>query len=196
MHLFSRSLAIFVVASTASFSAITGPMPNKVSAAEQFADRGGLEKHYPFVDMSAKATETENVDMTALMTPYPELSLKRNAGNPLWSLSLAILQATRNAPLFSPSRRPPAIVLEPKGSEVSIAPAAMSAPPTVSLVGAISGNAENIAIFFDHTSKDIFRLKPGESYFGWTLKTVKPRQATLQRNDERMTVEFSDPPAK
>jgi hypothetical protein len=195
MQLFSRFSAIFVIASTVSFSGIVGSILHKVNAVEQFADRG-LREHYPSVGESANATETENVTMTAPMTHYPELSFKRDAGNPLWSLSLATLAATRNAPLFSPSRRPPAVVLEPKVSEVSTAPAAISAPPTVSLVGAISGNAENIAIFFDRTSKDVFRLKPGESYFGWTLKTVKPRQATLQKNNDKMTVEFSDPPAK
>ena len=186
MQPMSRSSVIIVIACTVFLSAVMGPIPQNVSATEQVGDREGFGDHHPSMAAVVSATETE----------YPDLSLRRDGGNPLWSLSLETFAATRNAPLFSPSRRPPVNVSKPKASEPPSAPAAASGPPAISLVGAISGNAENIAIFLDRTSKDIFRLKPGESYFGWTLTTVKPRQATLRRNNERVTVQFSDPPAK
>jgi general secretion pathway protein N len=59
-------------------------------------------------------------------------------------------------------------------------------PPLV-LVGAIAGESDGIAIFQDKGTKSIIRLKPGESHGGWTLQTVKAREATLQ-NEQRGAV--------
>jgi hypothetical protein len=116
-------------------------------------------------------------------------------GNPLWATSLSAFTATRGRPIFSPSRRPAAVI------ELASAPSPspnISQPrrPLLALVGAIAGKTEGIAIFQDETTKGIVRLKTGESHSGWTLRLVASREATLQRGGEIAILTLSSPPTK
>jgi hypothetical protein len=54
--------------------------------------------------------------------------------------------------------------------------------PSLSLVGAVAGETDGIAIFRDETTKSIVRMKTGESRAGWILRQVKGREATLQKD--------------
>jgi len=112
-------------------------------------------------------------------------------GNLLWAIPLASLTATRERPIFSASRRPPAVV------ELASAPSKpvpdQPRRPSLSLVGAIAGEAESIAIFLDEPTRRIVRLKMGESYAGWTLRAVTNREATLQRGRENAIFAFPTP---
>jgi hypothetical protein len=112
-------------------------------------------------------------------------------GNPLWSISIASLTATRERPIFSPSRRPPPVVLK----TAPFQPLSATQPPLI-LVGAIAGEGGGIAIFLDGTTNGIIRLKTGESHAGWTLQTVKAREAVLQKEQKSIVVELPNPPAK
>ena len=117
-------------------------------------------------------------------------------GNPLWKVPLRSLQATRELPIFSVSRRPP---VNSNGLSDKPAPpviAERSAPPNVALVGAIAGEANGMAIFLNSTTRVIVRLKPGETYLGWRLVSVTGRQATMQRDNEQAVLALSPPPAK
>ena len=111
-------------------------------------------------------------------------------------LLLRSLQATRELPIFSLSRRPPVLsnALSDKPSPPVITE--RSAPPNVALVGAIAGEANGMAIFLNSTTKVIVRLKPGETYLGWRLVSVTGRQATMQRDNEQAVLALSSPPAK
>lgn len=110
--------------------------------------------------------------------------------NALWSTPLTSLAATRERPIFSPTRRaPPA----PFKSVPAQAPSA--AQPPLALVGAIAGEDEGIAILLDGTTKTIIRMKTGESRAGWTLQAVKAREAILQK-DQKTAVLVLLPPAK
>jgi len=73
---------------------------------------------------------------------------------------------------------------------------ASSAQPPLVLVGAIAGEAEGIAIFQDKTTKNIVRLKPGESHAGWILQTVKAREVTLQNEQRGIVLALPTPLAK
>jgi len=121
----------------------------------------------------------------------PGSATKANPGNPLWSISLASLPATRERPIFSPSRRPPPVVLK----TAPIQPLSKAQPPFI-LVGAIAGESEGIAIFLDGATNGIIRLKTGESHAGWTLQTVKAREAVLQHEQRTIVVELPNPPAR
>jgi general secretion pathway protein N len=68
-------------------------------------------------------------------------------------------------------------------------------PPLI-LVGAIAGEAEGIAIFQDKTTKNIVRLKPGESHAGWILQNVKAREVTLQNEQRGAILTLPTPLAK
>ena len=100
--------------------------------------------------------------------------------NSLWSVPLTSLTATRERPIFSPTRRPRTVA-------VKSAPAQSSVQPPFVLVGAIAGETEGLAIFQDGTTKNVIRLKTGESHAGWILQAVRPREAVLQ-NEQRNAV--------
>jgi len=105
------------------------------------------------------------------------------------------LPATRERPIFSPSRRPPVVArsaAEPPPPPVAKPPSR----PLFSLVGAITAGEGSIAIFLDETTKAVVRVKSGEEYGGWTLTGVQSREATLQRDDLTATLVLPGPPAR
>jgi len=106
-----------------------------------------------------------------------------SGGNPLWQIPVASLSPTRERPIFSPSRRPPPIVNRP--TEPS-KPSAVAGPdrPALSLVGSIVGDNDGIAILLDQTTKVVTRVKTGDSYAGWVLRTVKGREVTLEKDHQ------------
>ena len=106
-------------------------------------------------------------------------------GNPLWAVPLSTLSATRERPLFLPSRRPPV-------------PPAVAGPPVVvvaakpvedqrlqlTLVGAVAGESEGFAVFIDMRDNAVVRLRTGQEHAGWTLSAVKGREATFAKDKE------------
>jgi general secretion pathway protein N len=54
----------------------------------------------------------------------------------------------------------------------------------LSLVGTIAGGAEGIGVFLDSSTRGVLRLKMGESHEGWVLRTVRRREATLQKGSQ------------
>ena len=116
-------------------------------------------------------------------------------GNPLWAVPLRSLSATRERPIFSPSRRPPApaIVAAPYTP-----PARPPAPkpvepdhPLLSLVGTIVGGGGGIGVFVDQATKSVVRLRTGQGHDGWILRTVQGRDATFDK--DRQTAKLSLP---
>ena len=116
--------------------------------------------------------------------------------NPLWTIPLTSLTATRERPIFSPSRRPPVVVELASVQSQPSPPTNQPRRPLLALVGAIAGETEGFAIFLDETTKGIVRLKTGESHSGWTLRIVKGREATLQKGRETAILAIPNPPAK
>jgi general secretion pathway protein N len=104
-------------------------------------------------------------------------------GNPLWSIPLSALSATRERPVFSASRRPPqAAVVAPMAQAAAPAPpTAVPQRPPLALIGAVVGEGDAIAIFLDQTSQKIIRLRQGESLAGWELSAVQPREVMLKQ---------------
>jgi general secretion pathway protein N len=114
----------------------------------------------------------------ASVTPFGKAATSQHgSGNPLWSIPMNSLVATRTRPIFAPSRRPPARSVT--------APTSSSLRPPLALVGTIAANDGSIAILFDETTKRTVRLRTGESHHGWTLQQLKGREATLQKGKQR-----------
>jgi general secretion pathway protein N len=105
-------------------------------------------------------------------------------GNPLWSRPLATFTASRERPLFSPTRRAPPRSLAARSLD---APLPAIQRPSLSLVGAIAGETDGVAIFVEDTTKDVVRLRTGESHQGWILRSVQGREATLERDRQTAT---------
>jgi general secretion pathway protein N len=133
----------------------------------------------------------------AIRTQGPATRDRELRGNPLWGIPLRSLTVTRERPLFTPSRRPPApAVAGPPPVEAPPPPPPPSGPdrPQLTLVGAISGETDGIAIFLDETTRDIVRLRTGESHpSGWTLRSVKGREAALVKDEETVILVLPAP---
>jgi general secretion pathway protein N len=117
-------------------------------------------------------------------------------GNPLWSVPLKTLNATRERPIFLPSRRAPAPVIAGPPATVVVPPPPPPPPPEkprLSLVGAIIGDTDSIAVFLDETTRNVVRLKTGENHNGWILQSVRGREATLQKGKESIVISLPVP---
>jgi len=137
----------------------------------------------PVVSTSAPAPSTGPESVTRTPARARDLKPSARPANPLWGIPLASLTATRDRPIFSPSRRPPIVMqAAPVKSEPPPPPPAPGAPsrPLLTLLGAIASDTDSIAIFMDDTTKAIVRMKIGESHAGWVLRSVAKRQATME----------------
>jgi general secretion pathway protein N len=118
-------------------------------------------------------------------------------GNPLWAVPLSSLTATRERPLFTPSRRAPAPAVAGPVAVVAPPPAAPPPPeperPSLILVGAIAGETEGFAVFLDQATNNIVRLKTGQDHDGWVLLSVKGREATLEKDKRSATLALPAP---
>jgi hypothetical protein len=120
------------------------------------------------------------------------------SANPLWAVPLATLSNTRERPIFSASRRPPpaAVAAAPveKPPPPPPKPTRVELPP-LSLVGTVAGSAESYGIFVDQTTKAALRLKLGEDYQGWKLRSILGREATLERDQQSAILSLPQPGA-
>ncbi|WP_244486401.1 MULTISPECIES: hypothetical protein [Bradyrhizobium] len=130
------------------------------------------------------------------VAPSPAPTPRPLSANPLWGIPLTTLSNTRDRPVFSPSRRPPpAVVAEPEVSKPVPPPPRKVAtePPPLSLVGTISGDDESFGIFLDQSNKTALRLKIGDDFQGWKLRTIKAREATMEKDEHEAVLTLPQP---
>ncbi|WP_051310773.1 hypothetical protein [Bradyrhizobium sp. Cp5.3] len=111
--------------------------------------------------------------------PVPASAPGAVSDNPLWAIPLGRLTASRERPLFAPTRRPPAPAAVAMPAPVQAAPPQKPPEPEkpqLSLLGTVVGS-EKIGLFMDSASKSVVRLRAGESHKGWILRAVERRQA-------------------
>jgi hypothetical protein len=134
----------------------------------------------------------------AFEAPPAPMQERTLSGNPLWAIPLAALSGTRERPIFSSSRRPPpAIALAPAVKPAAVAPKPKEPEtPKLSLVGTIARGNERFGIFVDQSTKLALRLRMGDDYQGWTLRAVEGREATLEKDQEAVTLALPEPGAK
>jgi general secretion pathway protein N len=109
------------------------------------------------------------------------------SGNPLWSVPLSVLTATQERPIFSASRRPPPRAVAGPRIEPVIVPVAKPAEPerpALTLIGAVVGDSDAIAVFLDRTNQKIVRLRAGDTHAGWALSSVLGREVTLKKAEQ------------
>jgi hypothetical protein len=155
-------------------------------------------------DATNSGTDNPGLDVTRHAVPPPDVTAKPAAtptvsANPLWAIPLSALAATRNRPLFTPSRRPPA----PAVASVPAAaprppppPPAVPQHPNLTLIGTVASEGEGVAVFIDTTTRDAVRLRTGEGHSGWVLQSVERRAATLQKGDQTETLALPRPTAQ
>jgi general secretion pathway protein N len=117
--------------------------------------------------------------------PQPSRRARAMAGNPLWAIPLDTLSTTLQRPLFSPTRRPPppAVAGAPHVPPLRLPPKPPEPErPHLSLVGTIAGDKEGFGLFIDPSTKSVVRLKTGDEFQGWILRSVRGREVTLEKN--------------
>lgn len=98
------------------------------------------------------------------------------------------LTATRERPLFSPTRRPPTIVAAP------------DAPPPITeavalpfeLTGIARGDDVRIAILHNKTTNEELRVREGDKLDDWVLESVSDRFILLRGDGRRVRVWLFD----
>ncbi len=117
-------------------------------------------------------------------------------GNPLWVIPIRTLSVTRERPIFSPSRRPPApaVVAAPYVLSATPPPPKPEEPdhPLLALVGTVVGETESIGVFFDQTGKSVFSLRTGQDFTGWILRSVQGREAIFQKGSRTAVLALPD----
>jgi general secretion pathway protein N len=130
--------------------------------------------------------------------PNTDTSQTPSSGNPLWTFPLRSLSETRERPIFSPSRRPPAPAAVAAPRIVPVAPPPKPPEPEraqLTLIGTVVSEAERIGIFIDQTTKKVVRLRMGEGVTGWILRSIERREATLEKNRQTVTLALPAPDA-
>ena len=130
------------------------------------------------------------------VAPSPAPTPRPLSANPLWGIPLKALSNTRDRPVFSPSRRPPpAIVAEPAESKPLPPPPRKVEiePPPLSLVGTIAGGDESFGIFVDQSTKAALRLKIGDDFQGWKLRTINGREVTMEKDEQEALLTLPRP---
>lgn len=129
----------------------------------------------------------------------PPASAKERApsANPLWAVPLSALSGTRDRPIFSSSRRPPPPAVAPAAIPKLVAAPKPKDPerPQLSLVGTIASSDLGFGIFLDQSTKAALRLKVGEDYQGWKLRSVQGREAILEKDQRAIVLALPQPAA-
>jgi general secretion pathway protein N len=147
-------------------------------------------------DAEPAAAQPSGGPATEAPAAVPTAQRRRESGNPLWAVPLRSLSATRDRPLFSPARRPPApaVAVAPIVETPAPAPAAAPERPSLALVGTIIGQGtDKIAIFFNANTRSVIRLHLGESDGGWVLRSVGTREIVLEKNGKTFILALPAP---
>ena len=116
------------------------------------------------------------------------------AGAPLAKVPLSALTATRDRPLFSLSRRPPAPAIAANAEPAqAIAAAAPPERPAVKLIGTILSPATSVVLLRDSATQAVRRLRVGEATSGWRVKTVGLRSVTLEKGEQSAILGLPQP---
>jgi general secretion pathway protein N len=120
------------------------------------------------------------------------------SGNPLWGIPLRVLTVTRERPLFSPSRRPPA----PPAVAAPVVPRPVALPkppeperPLLTIVGTIVGDSDSIGVFIEQSTNNVIRIHAGQDHEGWVLRSVHGREAFFEKDERKATLALPTPGA-
>src|SRR5271155_653513 len=116
--------------------------------------------------------------------------------NPLSRIPMSSLSVTRERPLFSVSRRPPAPPPAPAPpAKIEAPPPTESAGPPLTLSGTAIGGSRDVAVMYDETTKSFVRLHVGEAAGGWNLRAIDRRTVTFEKDSRFVVVSLPAPSA-
>ena len=145
----------------------------------------------------SKQTDVNRGTINLDQPSAPAAPERAQVGNPLWAIPLGSLSITRNRPLFTPARRPPAppaVVVPPPvvQPKVVVRPAAPE-HPNLTLIGTVVSKNGGIGVFIDQATHNSVRIKTGEGHAGWILRSIKTREVTLEKGQQSETLRLPAP---
>jgi general secretion pathway protein N len=150
----------------------------------------------PGVVAPESALNSGGLDSTVDRPAVPVARERGPSGNPLWGIPLRVLTATRERPLFSPSRRPPA----PPAVAAPVVPRPVAMPkpaeperPLLTIVGTIVGGNDAIGVFVEQASNNVIRIHAGQDHDGWVLRSVHGREAMFEKDTRKATLALPAP---
>ena len=153
-----------------------------------------LRLHPPSGSNRRARVPVQVVTAPAAPAPAPERAL---SANPLWAHPAhRLVRHARPADLLVIAAAAGACGRTCRGRRsVAAAPPKPREPerPQLSLVGTIAGGDEGFGIFLDQSTKAALRLKIGEDYQGWKLRSVQGREATLEKDQQAVTLALPQP---
>jgi len=176
---------------------LAGASAATVMSDSSLGDQAEVAKTKASVPSNSSEPTATMVEVTIPPAPSkPEASAIERplSGNPLWAMPLKQFTITRERPLFLPSRRPPT----PLPSPATIAKVVVPKPkeperPQLSLVGTIASDEDRFGIFVDQSSKAVLRLRVGEDFQGWKLRSVHGREVILERDQLTSALSLPEP---
>jgi general secretion pathway protein N len=147
---------------------------------------------------SAPPTEGTSVADAAVLSGAsraPDPGGKSRAGNPLWTVPLHALSATRDRPLFSASRRPPIvavpIVAPPPKQEALVPPPPER--PLLTLIGTILSPKASVAMVQGSNAEAILRLRLGQENDGWRVQAISLRSIVVEKGGQSVELGLPRP---
>jgi general secretion pathway protein N len=126
----------------------------------------------------------------------PDPGARARAGNPLWTVPLSTLSATRDRPLFSASRRPPIVALPvaapPPQKQEALAPPPPERP-LLTLVGTIVSPKASVAMLQGSNTEAISRLRVGQENDGWQVRGIGLRSIVVEKGPQSIELDLPRP---
>jgi hypothetical protein len=138
----------------------------------------------------ASADPTSNALVRAMPDAAMDIGMPAVSGNPVAEVPLDRLSDTRNRPLFSPSRRPPASPAPPAIAarvERAQQPLPLLSPPGVALFGIVVGAQGARAFIATGAANRIIGVRPGDDVSGWTVTAITQRNLVLSHAEQSAT---------
>lgn len=116
------------------------------------------------------------------------------SGNPLWTVPLTALTATRDRPLFSASRRPPVVALPaaPPPKQEALAPPPPERP-LLTLIGTIVSRGASLAMLQGSNAEAISRLRLGQENDGWRVRGIGLRSIVVEKGEQSVELALPRP---
>ena len=175
-------LGVFLVVFSAA-AAAAGPIDEPLRSAPEI--------------MGAPARTAEGTGGAGLLeaSRAPDPHAQPRAGNPLWTVPLNTLSATRDRPLFSASRRPPLVALPfvapPPKHEVLAPPPPER--PSLRLIGTIVGRKGSLAVLQGSEADAVLRLRVGEENDGWLIRGIGLRSIVVEKGPQSVQLDLPRP---
>jgi hypothetical protein len=96
------------------------------------------------------------------------------------------LRATRERPLFSPSRRPDETAVGPEADLVEESPDSLP----FELTGVVMGTDVAIAILRNRDTQETVQLRRGETLEAWSIEEIAARHVVLRQEDRQVRLEL------